>query len=77
MSEMMAEHYRRELEAAEARVSAMEVLLDAMVESAFREGWLDGHAAHAAASALEPAWTEDAAWAESDARAALEGKSDE
>ena len=48
--------------------------LEAAVESAFREGWLDGHGACGAAFALEPTWTEDAAWAESEARAALEGK---
>lgn len=44
------------------------------VESAFREGWQDGHAARDAAAAWEPTWGEDAAWNESRARAALEGK---
>ena len=66
--------HEKHLELENARLRARVAELEAMVESAFREGWLDGHAASEAAFALEPAWTEDAAWAESDAREALEGE---
>jgi len=44
------------------------------LEAAFREGWQDGHLAREAAAACEPTWGEDAAWADSETRAALEGK---